>query len=157
MTPKYTIDASSINDFLQLDRAYDKEVFESPWKYIDQCCESGEIISHIEVHEEIMLGGIDRVVKWARMKNNFFKGYDLPSEADLITTIGEKYPLFLYQKKDISVHADPWLIAQASINKLIIITSEKPDNHRNIPYVANQFGVETVGIVTFFKQRGIKI
>ena len=157
MTPKYTIDASSINDFLQLDRAYDKEVFDSPWKYIDGCCESGEIISHKEVHEEILLGGIDGVVKWARSKNNFFKDYDLPAEADLITKIGEKYPNFLHQKKDVPVHADPWLIAQASINGLTIITSEKSNNQHGIPFVASQFGVETLGIVAFFKQRDIKI
>lgn len=157
MTPKYTIDASSINDFLQLDRAYDKEVFESPWKYIDECCESGEIISHKEVYEEIQLGGIDRVVKWAKSKDNFFKDYNLPAEADLITKIGEKYPLFLHQKKDVPVHADPWLIAQASINKLVIITSEKPNKQSGIPFVANEFGVKTVGVVTFFKERGIKI
>lgn len=157
MTPKYTIDASSINDFLQLNRMYDKEVFESPWKYIDQCCESGEIISHKEVYEEILIGGIDRVVKWAKSKNSLFKDYDLPAESDFITKIGEKYPDFLYQKKDGPVHADPWLIAQASINGLIIITSEKPNNQGKIPVVANEFGVKTVDIVNFFKERGIKL
>lgn len=157
MVTKYTIDASSINDFLQLDRAYDKEVFASPWKYIDECCESGEIISHKEVYDEIMMGGIPDIMKWAKNKSNFFKDYDLPNEPDFISKIGERFPVFLYQKKESSVHADPWLVAQAKINRLIIITSEKRNNNSRIPYVADQFGVKTVDIVGFFKEKGIKI
>ena len=47
--------------------------------------------------------------------------------------------------------------AVKDINKLIIITSEKSNNQSGIPYVASQFGVETLGIVAFFKQRGIII
>lgn len=157
MTSKYTIDTCSINDFLQLDRAYDREVFESPWKYIDECCDSGEIISHKEVYEEILLGGISELVKWAKSKNNFFKDYNLPEEAEFITKIGATFPNFLYQKKDVSMHADPWLVAQAHINGLTIITSEKGNNQSGIPFIANQFGVKTVDIVAFFKERGVKI
>jgi len=157
MAPKYTIDACSINDFLQLDRAYDKEVFESPWKYIDQCCDSGEIISHQEIYEEILLGGVPEVIKWAKIKVDFFKDYNLPYEAEFITKIGSRFPNFLYQKKDMAVHADPWLVAQAHINGLTIITSEKNNNQSQIPFVASQFGVKSVDIVAFFKERGIKI
>lgn len=157
MTTKYTIDTSSVNDFLQRGRVYDNEVFESPWKIIDKCCTSHEIVSHKEVYEEIMLGGIPEVIKWARSKSAFFEDYNLPEESDFITKIGAKFPLFLHQKKDVHVHADPWLLAQAHIGGLTIITSEKANNQTSIPYVARQFGINTVDIVGFFKEKKVKI
>ncbi|MCL4400074.1 DUF4411 family protein [Patescibacteria group bacterium] len=157
MATKYTIDTCSINDFLQPGRAYDRRVFTSAWDFIDQCCDSGEIISHREVYEEILLGNVLEVLKWARIKDNFFKDYDLPREADFITKIGEKFPNFLYQKKDTVAHADPWLVAQAYSNKLTIITSEKGNNQSSIPFIANKFGVKTLDIISFLKEKKIKI
>lgn len=157
MKPRYTIDTCSINDFLQPGRAYDKRVFNSPWEHIDNCCDSGEIVSHQEVYEEIILGGVPEVIKWAKSKRDFFKDYNLPAEEEFIRKIGTKFPNFLYQKKDTVAHADPWLVAQAYLNKLTIITSEKGNNQSSIPFIANQFSVKTLDIVSFLKMRKVKI
>lgn len=156
MKAEFTIDTCAINDFLQSNRNYDREVFKSHWSYIEQMCEEGGIISHTEVFDEIKNGGISVVQGWAKNNRKIFKDYSLPEESDLVTEIGNKFPEFLFQKKDTVAHADPWLIAQAKMNNLTIITSEKANNNTRLPYVAAQFGVECMDIVSFFKSRGFK-
>ena len=151
--PVYVIDTCSLNEFLQGDRKYPKDIFKTLWEKIYPMILSGEIISHEEVRLEIQDGGIKECVDWINELDHkkMFKSYEYQEEGKIISQIGAKYPVFLHQKKLKPFHADPWLVAQAKNRKLIIITEENYDKGK-IPDVCKFMGVECINVLGLIKK-----
>ena len=142
--PAYTIDTSSfIALFKEQDRRYYRKHFISLWNKIEEMFNSGELISHLEVLDEIKLWNDqkDELIIWSKPNKDIFIPHDIPNESSFITFIGQTYPNFNSQGKS-GPHADPWLIAQAHIQNLTVITEEDRQSPKRIPFVCNEMGVK---------------
>ncbi|MDD2656863.1 MAG: DUF4411 family protein [Patescibacteria group bacterium] len=147
---RYTIDINCFILFFRVDGFYNKNLFPSLWKKVEQMIDDGIIISHKEVYQEIIQGDDDLVI-WAKDHKKTFKDYDLENEPDVIKEIGRIDPKFTDQKKE-GAHADPWLIAQAKVNNITIITQE---NKKGIPRICKDLGINCVNMVEFIKKENI--
>ena len=140
-SPSYTMDTSClINLFRKAHPFYNKR-FVNLWKDIETLFNSGELVSHKEVFREIVENK-DDLARWSK-DNKFYFSDHTSAEMEFIKEIEKISPLFI-SKKVKSQDADPWLIAQASTNSLIIVTEEKlssldkqPQNY-TIPDVCNR-------------------
>lgn len=147
--PKYTIDTCSLLALMNRGEKYDKEVFKQLWKDFSALCDAGKVISHIEVKKEILDGAIKEQIEWLRSNKKMFQRYNLPAEENVIRDIGSKgghFVSFLQQNKIKSVHADPWLVAQAKVEDLILITEEGVNSPRKIPQICTALGVKSISI-----------
>ena len=150
---KFTIDASSLIKVFRKEMPYYKGHFKTLWLNIYKMIKSEEIISHIEVYKEIMDGdGDDELSKWTKDHKNIFKDYNMPDESDFIKNIGKKFEKFLHQEKMKPYHADPWIVAQAKINNLIVITEESKVRPQGIPNVCRNFKVESIELFDLIKK-----
>lgn len=150
---KYTIDTSSFNELFDEERRYNRENFPSLWKRVSELFDTGEIISHQEVYEEIQQGPYDDLKKWVAENKYVFKDYDLPKEGEIIKEIGEKFSTFVEQRKAGPNHADPWLVAQAKINNLTVIT-EETDRGVQIPVICREFTIPCINLFGLVKTKG---
>ncbi|HWP30685.1 MAG TPA: DUF4411 family protein [Fimbriimonadales bacterium] len=154
--PKYTIDTSAILTLMNPGEKYDKEIFKILWQDVCNLCKVGKIISHIEVKKEIEEKGTKEQVLWARRYKSIFQDYDLPDESDIIRKIGAMGPdfvKFLQQGKQKPTHADPWLVAQAKLNNLILINEESP-RKSSIPFVCQKIGVRSIDLLGLMREEG---
>ncbi len=152
--PKYTIDTSALLALMNLGEKYEKETFKRLWQDVCTLCDSGKIVSHIEVHKEIKEGGVGDQILWAKKYKAIFQKYDLPAEGIIIQDIGSKggdFVHFLEQGKQKSTHADPWLVAQAKINDLLLITEESPKKS-SVPAVCLAMGVKPINLLGLMKE-----
>lgn len=149
-TPLYTIDMDSLVVMFRDEGVYSKKYF-GLWNKVSELISKGEIISHIEVFQEITDGNADELSIWSKSNKKIFKDYDLKNETEIIEKIAAKFPNFIQQKKQ-KHNADPWIVAQAKFNNLIIITQESPQGINKIPNVAKNFGVDTVDLFGLIKK-----
>lgn len=152
--PKYTIDTSALLALMNPGEKYEKETFRRLWQDICTLCDESKIVSHIEVFKEIEEGGVKDQILWAKKYKSIFQKYDLPAEGKIIQDIGSmgaNFVHFLEQGKQKSTHADPWLVAQAKINNLILITEESPGKS-SIPIVCHGIGVKPINLLGLMKE-----
>ncbi len=155
--PKYTIDTSSLLAMLNRGEKYDKGVFKKLWADFQTLCDAGKVVSHIEVQKEIKGGGIKDQIAWIKTYKRIFQKYNLPDEENVIRDIGSRgghFVSFLQQQKSKSVHADPWLIAQAKVENLILITEEAVNSPKKIPQVCIALGVKSISIFGLIQEEG---
>lgn len=153
--PKYTIDTSSLLAMMNAGEKYDKEVFRKLWDDFLGLCNKGKVISHIEVRKEIKEGGIKEQVAWAKEYKRIFQDYNLSAESDIIREIGSKgghFVSFLEQQKSKSTHADPWLVAQAKVEGLILISEEATNSPKKIPQICIAMGVRPLNILGLIQE-----
>ncbi len=150
--PKYTIDLDSLVKLFREEGTYTKKHFKTLWNNIEGLIKDGVIISHAEVLEEIKDGGKDELRDWAMKNKGIFKNYDLAKEPPVISTIGEKFPSFLTQNKEKPNNADPWLVAQAMLSGLTLITEEKRMRDMCIPKVCLHFNVRYIDIFGLIRE-----
>ena len=142
--PKYTIDTSSLLAMMNAGEKYDKEVFKKLWTDFESLCDAGKVVSHVEVQKEIRDGGIAEQTAWVKSYKQIFQKYNLPAEENVIRDIGSRggyFVSFLQQQKSKSVHADPWLVAQAKVENLVVITEEAVNSPKKIPQICTAIGV----------------
>ena len=154
---KYTIDTSSLLAMMNAGEKYDKEVFKRLWNDFLGLCNAGKVISHIEVYKEIKEGGVVDQIKWAMSYKKIFQGYNFPAEETVVRDIGSKggfFVSFLQQQKAKSVHADPWLVAQAKVEDLILINEEAVNSPKKIPQVCAVMGVKSISILGLIQEEG---
>ncbi len=151
---KYTMDTCAFNEIFDEERHFNKRNVPGVWDGISEMILKGEIISHKEVYKEIMKGPYDELKFWARNNASVFSDYDFKNEGDFIAEIGKKgFKEFVHQgKKDFN--ADPWLVAQANIMKLTIITQEKGKGLLDIPTVCEIFKTPYLDIFGLIKNKG---
>jgi len=152
--PKYTIDTSALLALMNPGEKYEKETFKRLWQDICVLCDKDKIVSHIEVYKEIKEGGVKDQILWVKEHKSIFQKYDLPAEGRVIQDIGSKganFVNFIEQGKQKSTHADPWLVAQAKLNNLILIAEESPKKS-NIPIVCQGMGVKCLNLLGLMKE-----
>ena len=152
--PIYCIDASALINITRYP-GYPKEVFPTIWEKLEAMVEKGELISHIEVYEEVKKRK-DPIYEWCKQKKCMFKDID---DCQIIEfeKIRTQYDPD-YWNNEISKGgpwADPWLIALSICEDAILVTDEKYTRNR-IPYIANHFKRQCLNLINFFKKIGIK-
>lgn len=160
--PEYTIDTCCFFEIFRDNGRHTKASYPTLWKDICELISQGIIISHIEVFKEIEPG--DELHTWAAKNKNVFSDYVIPAESSVIASMTTKYKDFVNAKVK-SVHADPWLIAQAKTQNLKIITEEllttgsvpKPKSMR-IPDVCADpiLNIPCINLLGLIKERGWK-
>ncbi|MFA5029622.1 MAG: DUF4411 family protein [Patescibacteria group bacterium] len=123
---EYTIDSSSLMDIFNGTGWSSKEVTPGLWANVLDLIKQGIIISHVEVLLEIKTDGKKGIelYDWAQKNKSIFQDYNLIAEGKILRTMSPKFSSFVNAKIG-SVHADPWLIAQAKHEGLKIITEER--------------------------------
>jgi hypothetical protein len=122
---EFTIDSSSLMDIFNEGSWTSKKVNSGLWKRVEELIDSGAIISHAEVLAEIKMEGEkgEDLFNWAQDHKPIFKPH-LASEGAVIRSMSPKYEAFVNRVVG-SEYADPWLIAQAKVRNIVIITEEK--------------------------------
>lgn len=156
LQPKYTIDTSVLLALMNEGEKYNNKTFKQLWLDVCKLCEDGKIISHIEVFKEIKDGGVPEQISWAKSNENIFQDYNLYKETVIIRDIGNMGPgfvKFLQQGKQKAIHADPWIVAQAKVEDLILITEESSGNYK-IPHICKVLKIRSVDILGLMREEG---
>jgi len=151
----YCIDTSSLVD---LKRWYPKSMktFVLIWDKIESLIRKDILISHVEVLREIKQGN-DELVKWDTTNKKMFKDPD-SEQIRNFEKIKRKYDSQYWENETRGDRpwGDPWIIALSITMDAIIVTDESRTKPNRIPTIAQQFGINSLNLLDFFKQIGIK-
>jgi hypothetical protein len=157
----YCIDASSIINLFRHHGLpyppYRADIFEGLWAKLDQIIKNRGLISHITVFKEVSKRD-DDAKKWCQKYNKMFKDID-DCQIEQIEKIKIKYNKSHWDtetNREGPEWADPWIIALAICEDAIIVSDEKNSPDR-IPCIANHFGINTLNLMDFFKDIGLKL
>lgn len=164
---RYLLDT---NFFIQAHRSYyPLDVVESFWERIRGLADDGRIISIDKVKKEIYdkSSHEDELKLWCdeNLEENFFKSTDvaLPHYIKIVQWVNS----MRHQYNDNAIEeflqadlADPWLVAYAIKEDLVIVTYEKsaPDAKKKvkIPEVCNHFGIKFVDTIQMMRDLNSK-
>lgn len=160
----YCFDTSA---FVTLSRT-SENIIELPktlWEHLEIMMESGEIISHRLVFDEINSHSKnpDFITKWIfDKKNSFLCRTD--TQILEVQKIVKKFPALIdyaYEKEQ----ADPWLIALAiekskennlfEICASVVVSQENPNSSKKIPAVCKEFNIRHLSLRNFFDEIGL--
>lgn len=117
-----------------------------------------DLIAPEQVRDEINMGN-DNVIEWCSEHSNIFVG-NSDRVRDICRDIHAKYP-FLRNPNAKTESADPFLIALAidmttglDNRRPVILTNEKKGSKKRIPYVAQQYGIESLSMFEMFQKEG---
>lgn len=157
----YIIDTSSL---VQLSKHNPLDVYPGVWKQLEGIVHSGKLISPREVFNEIMKLD-DSLSNWAKKHTKMFKS---PTEKQIriVRDILEKFPSFV--KSESEFDADPWVIALAvelaqspqktlfEVKRIVVTEEKLRGNKVKIPFVCQDFKVESMDIIDMFRTEGWK-
>lgn len=135
MSKKYVIDACAL---INAAKNYNmsKKAFAHIWEVLNELIEKGQLISSLEVFEELK---DDDLAHWAKSHKEAF--LPLTREVQEKTTeILEKFPQIIKIQTKGSSNADPFLIATAILEKGVIVTDESNKKH-GIPMVCESLAI----------------
>ena len=72
----------------------------------------------------------------------------------------ERFEVFKDHGKHDEIWADPYLIACAMVNELVVVVSEENLNRnpqRKIAYVCKELGIPCINLIEFLREVGVKI
>lgn len=101
--------------------------------------ESGEVISHVEVLDEIRNAKAAAWTRWGLRNRRIFKPYT-DSQMPYLYKLGVRDSDFLAKDKPgRHKHADPWVLAQAMERSIILITDDE-----ELRTLAERYGVRSI-------------
>lgn len=133
------------------------EFFPSFWNKLEESIVGGQVIICDAVAVEISVK-VDQLKKWIENYKHLFRKTLLPTVVVEAKLIINKYPN-LIDINNPNDQADPYLIALAKTDNLVIISDERySENSKKmrIPFVCKQEGVDCLGRFDFFKNEGWK-
>lgn len=157
----YIIDTSSL---VELNKHNPMDVYPGVWNKIEQLINNRKMLAPKEVFHEISRMD-DQLEEWSKKQGKLFVD-PTPRQIELVKDILHKYPSLI----DISrpYDADPWVIAitlelmtspQRTLYtiKRIIVTEERIRGNRvRIPFVSNDYKIESIDIIGMFREEGWK-
>ena len=146
----YSIDSSSLINL----KPYRRDIFPTIWDKLELMINSGELISPIEVYNEIEVGN-DIIYEWCKANNQMFKDID-DCQINEISRIEKRYDKSYWENEMNKPYwADPWIIALGICEKAIIVADEKNVQNK-IPFIAATFDeLKCLNLLDFFKDLGI--
>lgn len=157
---EFTIDSSALMAMFNDEPWTSKSITAGLWERIADLINEGIIISHAEVLAEIKKDGGkgEELFTWANSNVEIFKPHD-EEEGKIIGTMSGKYGEFVNNYgKPSDAYADPWLIAQAKIRGLTIISQETRSGNPKTPKLPNvaddpKYGVKVLDLWELAKER----
>ncbi|MGO9605152.1 MAG: DUF4411 family protein [Candidatus Binataceae bacterium] len=145
---KYSIDTSAILD--GWTRFYPPRTFPSLWKKVEGLITAGELRATDEVLRELERKD-DEVYAWAK-GTALFLPVDGPIQGAVAAILAAHQRLVDTRRNRSS--ADPFVIALAQINSLVVVTGEHPTNNLqkpNIPDVCLALGIRCINLLGLFQ------
>jgi hypothetical protein len=145
----YCIDTSSLIAAWQ--ERYPIENFPSFWKKMDDLIQNKRLVSPIEVLNETLKRS-DDLHAWLKARADMFRELDDAIQIEAAKVLA-KFPRLVGQKK-LRTSADPFVIALARVEGLLIVTDEKPTGSQdrpNIPDVCTGMGMMAIGLLDLIK------
>lgn len=158
----YCVDMSAL---IKLDSEFPKsnETFEAIWTEIESLIAQGQFFTSDYVEQEAneYVGDHTFIKDWIKKHK---KKLVIPTDAEILIAAGKVINEnlasgFLNRKKweEGKNEADPYLIAIGMTKGHVIITGENKVKPNKIPQVAKKYGVQSIDIYDFFKERGLKM
>lgn len=132
---------------------------------LDKLFNSGKIISHEIVYEEITTGSKkpDSLSKWIKNKKVFFGEITL-QQTLIVADIIQKYPTLISYKNEKN-DADPWIVATAIEQKSIpsmfsrlyeyvVVSTESKMIPNHLPAVCRYYSIKHYDLQQFFSANG---
>lgn len=147
---KYVIDTSAILS-QKRNEPFRRSLYKTLWKTIDQMVQDHIIVTCSEVEQEVH----DKEIRlW--MKNNKMVVLPIDDEIQenvtlIVTSVNKRLIDFKKNKSS----ADPFLIATAKRYNLAVITEEKKESDKKIPFTCNKMGIHCVNLNDFAEENGI--
>ena len=137
------------NSFSELN-AYYPDIFRAFWQRFDHMVAAGEVVSTREVYPELINGGKEHILKWAKANKDVFT---TPSSIET-AFVGKIFSVrhfqaLIDQKSQLrgTPVADPFVIACAHAHKGTVVTQEKlKPNAAKIPNVCDHFKVPCIDL-----------
>jgi hypothetical protein len=151
----YCIDASALINITRYP-GYPRDLFPTIWEKLENMVKRGELISNMEVYEEIKKRQ-DSIYQWCKQNKSMFKDID-DCQSKEFENIKTKYDSN-YWNTEINKPgpwADPWLIALSICEDTAFIVTDEKNTPNHIPYIANHFNKQCLNLIDFFKKTGIK-
>lgn len=164
-SPIFLLDANVLMTAARQYYAFD--IVPGFWAALGRQALNGELRSIDKVHEEINQGK-DDLVSWVnRTFMNYFFRTDtveiLERYTEIITWAQAQNRYTQAVKQDFARfgHADPWLVAYASVHGCVIVTLEKQDPHTKkkipLPNICDVFGVQWINTFDMLRRNRIQI
>ena len=159
MTNFYVIDTSSL---VKLNRDNPLDVYPSVWRKLEGLIKKSRLSSPKEVFNEICRRD-DHLTEWAKSHKELFVDAT-QKQIELVQKILSDYPSLI--NNDRPFDSDPWVIAlaiemsqspQKTLVKIkrIVVTEEKLRGEKvRIPFVCEQLSVESIDIISVFREEG---
>ncbi len=148
---KYVFDSGPFIDC----RYYYPNIFKSYWNKLNQLTDSRDIISVREVYNEILKGS-DIISEWANKNAEIFERPSI-EEFEIIKDIMSRHKEFirLLNFSGGTPVADPFVIAKAKVNSLIVVTQEVfRENAHKIPNICIEHNEEYMTLEEFMVNEG---
>jgi hypothetical protein len=148
---KYIFDSGPFIDC----RYYFPNIFKTYWCKLNQLAHDKNILSVKEVYNEILRGS-DIISEWADKNKEIFEK-PTSDEFSIVSEILSNHRE-LIRAMNISGGtpvADPFIIAKAKVNNLIVVTQETyRENAHKIPNICKELGVEYMSLEKFMNSEG---
>jgi hypothetical protein len=134
------------------------------WDWFDKKLDEGVIVSHKRVYDEVLRGNKKEkeqpIVAWVRARKS--KGLYLGCTKESHARVGEictyAFANYTYAKAKRFVDgADPFLIANASLEEGVVVTQENQAKEKRIPEVCRAFGVRYMNIYEMNRELKMKL
>lgn len=157
----YIIDTSSL---IELNKHNPMDVYPGVWQKMEQLIKDGRLLAPKEVFHEIS-NIDDQLNSWTKYQNELFVE-PTPMQIKIVKDILEKFPALIDINR--KYDSDPWVIALTVelINnpqmklitiKHIVVTEEKLRGNRiKIPFVCQEYKIESLDIIGMFREEGWK-
>lgn len=153
---KYSIDASAILDAWV--RYYPHDTFPSFWERFKVLIKSGSGIA-VELIEHEISKKDDGCHKWFTQNNlnEFFIELTAAVQTEVSAILQNPNYQRLVEERKGTYGADPFVIALAKVEDLIVVTGERATNNiakPKIPDVCNDMGIECINILDLMRREG---
>ncbi|MEA3475286.1 MAG: DUF4411 family protein [Candidatus Cloacimonadota bacterium] len=152
----YCIDTSSLINLIPPWKkdVYRRDVFPAIWEKLESMIQNEELISPLEVYEEIKVGQ-DEIYEWCKKNKKMFRDID-NCQRQKLKDIEKQYDNNYWINESRKPRwADPWVISLSICEDAIIVADEKNIPNR-IPSISAKFGEKCLGLLDFFKEIEIK-
>ncbi len=157
----YIIDTSSL---IELNKHNPMDIYQTPWKKVENLIKKKRLVAPKEVLNEITQYD-DTLAAWAKQNADMFIE-ETAEQIRIVKEILKTYPSLI--KKDKRYAADPWVIALAiemiqdpqqtlvEIKRIVVTEEKLRGNKVRIPYVCQDYTIESIDILDMFRMEGWK-
>lgn len=152
MSVAYTLDTNII---VTLNREQPRDIYPSVWEALEQLIADGRCVMSREAYEELARVD-DECAPWARAQPRLVLDAT-DAEMAVVDVITNAHPAWVQETLNA---ADPFIVAQASVRGLVVVTSEKrkgsgtEDHNLKIPNVAVEWDLQCITFPELARSEG---